>query len=68
MIMSSFYYEICENVVAPKQVKDMVAVLVFFDQQKGSVTSKIVRITEQLKLLTKRNINCAGYKFSQYFR
>ena len=29
----------CQNVVVSKQVKNTVAVLAFFDQQKGSLTS-----------------------------
>ena len=50
-----------------KQVKNTVAVLAFFDQQKGSVTSK-KKIAEQPILLTKSNTDRPDYKFSKYFR
>ena len=49
-----------------KQIKNTVAVLVFFDQQKGPVTSNMM--TEQAILLTKSKITRLGYKFSKYFR
>ena len=39
VIPSSFFYEVFKNVVASKQVKNTVAGLAFFAQQKGSVTS-----------------------------
>ena len=49
-----------------KQVKNMVAVLAFFDQQKKAQLPTI-RITELPKLLTKSKLDRPGYKFSKYF-
>ena len=68
MILSSFYYEVLQECCHVKKSQEHVAVLAFFDQQKGSVTSNKNTVTEQPILLTKRNINRRGYKFSKYFR
>ena len=48
-----------------KQLKNTVAVLAFFDQQKAQLPA--IRISEQTILLTKNKINRAAYKFSKYF-
>ena len=63
LIPSSLY----KNVVVSKQA-NTVAVLTFFDQQKGSVRLPTIRITRQPILLTKSEIKRSGYKFSKYFR
>ena len=57
MLTPSFYYEVLQKiyVVVSKQVKNMVAVLAFFDQQKGSV-----RIAKQPTPLTESKINHPG--------
>ena len=39
VMLSSVSYEVLQNVVVTKQVEKTVAVLAFFDQQKGIVTS-----------------------------
>jgi len=56
MYRRHFTTRFCKNVVVSKQLKNKVAVLAFFDLQKGSVTS--TRIIEQPTLLTKSTINC----------
>ena len=60
----SAFYNRCQPSAAPcteircgvRKLKNKVAVLAFFDLQKGSVT--ITRIIEQPTLLTKSTINC----------
>ena len=56
MYRRHFTTRFCKNVVMSKQLKNKVAVLAFFDLQKGSVSS--TRISEQPTLLTKSTINC----------
>ena len=50
--------------VVSKQVKNVVALLAFFDLQKLPAT----RITEQPALLTKSKVNRPCYEFLKYFR
>ena len=45
----------CKNVVVSKQVTNLVAVLVFFYQEKAQLP--LIRISEQPMLLTKTKIN-----------
>ena len=39
MISRSFYEKVLQNVVETKQVKDMAAVLAFFNKQKSLISS-----------------------------
>ena len=66
MIPSSFYYEVLQECCLVKTSQEHGSSLAFFDQKKAQLPA--IRITEQPILLTKRKINCLGYKCSKYFR
>ena len=66
MVRSSFYYEVLQECCPVKTSQEHGSSLAFFDKKKAQLPA--IRITEQPILLTKRKINCLGYKYSNYFR
>ena len=61
VLLSSFYYEVLQECCPVKTSHKHCSSLAFLAQLPA------MRITEQPMLLSKRKINCLGYKCSKYF-